>query len=449
MSLLNNKVFKNASWIIGCKIAQAILGLVVSMLTARYLGPANFGVLNYAASIVAFVAPIMNLGISSVLVQEFVAKKDNDGVILGTATTLCFISSFFCIAGVFAFTFIANGDEPETIIVCVLYSILLIFQALELVQYWFQAKYLSKYVSIIMFIAYFVVSAYKIILLVYDKGIYWFSVSQAFDFFLIAVGMLVVYKKLGGDKFSFSLSTAKRLLKNGKYYILSNMMITIFANTDKIMIKLMIDDTAAGLYSAGVACAGITGFVFSAIIDSFRPLIFECKGTKNENYEKNVSRLYCIVTYLSLLQSLFMTIFASIIVKILYGEEYSEASDVLRVIVWYTTFSYFGSVRNIWMLAENKQKYLWVINLSGALLNVILNFALIPIIGIIGAALASLVTQFFTNVIIGYIIIPIRQNNRLMLRGFDLRLLFSKRKNANKLNDNSAKTEEENERTDD
>lgn len=447
MSLLNNKVFKNASWIIGCKIAQAILGLVVSMLTARYLGPANFGVLNYAASIVAFVAPIMNLGISSVLVQEFVAKKDDDGAILGTATTLCFISSFFCIAGVFAFTLVANSSEPETIIVCVLYSILLIFQALELVQYWFQAKYLSKYVSIIMFIAYVVVSAYKILLLVFDKGIYWFAVSQAFDYFLIAIGMLIVYKKLGGGKLSFSFATAKRLLKNGKYYILSNMMITIFANTDKIMIKLMIDDTAAGLYSAGVACAGMTGFVFSAIIDSFRPLIFECKGTESVNYEKNVSRLYCIVIYLSLLQSVIMAVFADIIVKLLYGAEYAGATNVLRVIVWYTTFSYLGSVRNVWMLAENKQKYLWLINVSGALLNVILNFALIPIIGIIGAALASLVTQIFTNVVIGYIIRPIWHNNFLMLKGLNLRLLFAKK--GDRLNEHNEKLEEENERIDD
>ena len=51
--LLKNRVFKNASWIIGCKVAQMIINLVVGMLTARYLGPSNYGVINYAASIVA------------------------------------------------------------------------------------------------------------------------------------------------------------------------------------------------------------------------------------------------------------------------------------------------------------------------------------------------------------------------------------------------------------
>ena len=60
-------------------------------------------------------------------------------------------------------------------------------------------------------------------------------------------------------------------------------------------------------------------------------------------------------------------------------------------------FSYLGSVRNVWMLAENKQKYLWIINLSGALGNVILNLILIPIMGVNGAAVASLCTQIFAK----------------------------------------------------
>ena len=83
------------------------------------------------------------------------------------------------------------------------------------------------------------------------------------------------------------------------------------------------------------------------------------------------------------------------------------------------------SVRNIWILAENKQKYLWIINLSGASLNVILNYILIPVWGICGASFASLVTQFFTNVIVGYILKPIRKNNDIMLKALDIKNVFN------------------------
>ncbi len=414
-----NRVLKNASWIIGFQVVKSLLGLVISMLTARFLGPSNFGLINYAASIVAFVSPIMYLGLTGVLVQEIVNRPESEGKILGTAISLSFFSSLLCIGGVIAFVNIANKGERDTIIVCALYSILLIFQSLEMIVYWFQAKLLSKYSSIVSLIAYLLVSAYKIFLLTTKKSVYWFAVSNALDCMIIAVCLLIVYRKLGGQKLRFSFADAKRMLSKSRYYIISNMMITIFAQTDRIMLKLMIDDAATGYYSAAVTCAGMTGFIFSAIIDSFRPMIFDNKKTDERQYENNMCRLYSIIIYLSLLQSVVITVFSKLIIHILYGSAYDPSINALRLIVWYTTFSYLGSVRNIWILAEDKQKYLWIINLSGAAANVLLNYFLIPVMGIMGAALASLVTQIFTNVIIGFIIKPIRYNNTLMFRALN------------------------------
>lgn len=414
-----NRVIKNASWIIGIQLVKSLLGMVISMLTARFLGPSNFGLINYAASIVAFVTPIMYLGLNGVLVQEIVNTPEREGEILGTSVTLAFFSSLVCIIGVVSFSAIANRGEKDTIIVCALYSVLLIFQSFEMIIYWFQAKLLSKYSSIVSLLAYFVVSVYKIYLLAAHKSIYWFAVSNALDYMVIAFGAGIVYKRLGGERLKFNFATAKRLFSKSRYYIVSNMMIAIFAQTDRIMLKLMIDDAATGYYSAAVTCAGMTGFVFTAIIDSFRPMIFDDKKTDEILYEKDMCRLYGIIIYLSLLQSLVITLFSGLIIKILYGAAYSASINVLKLVVWYTTFSYLGSVRNIWMLAEDKQKYLWIINLSGALANVVLNYILIPIIGIMGAALASLITQVFTNVIIGFIIKAIRHSNTLMLRSLN------------------------------
>lgn len=422
--MVQNKIFKNAAWIIACKIIQAILGLLVTMLSARYLGPSGYGLINYAASIVAFVAPIMQVGLNSILVQELINTPEKEGETLGTALTMSFISSLFCVLGVIAFTAFVNYGEKDTIIVCGLYSLLLIFQALEMLQYWFQAKLKSKYVSIVMLIAYVVVSIYQIFLLIRGMPIYWFAVSKAFDYMLIAGALFIIYKKLGGDKFSFSWIALKKLFAKSKYYIVSSMMVTIFAQTDKIMIKLMIDDAATGYYSAATTCAGITTFIFSAIIDSFRPVIFERKKIGQKNFEKIIIQLYSIIIYLSLLQCIVITLFSPLIVNILYGVDYSPTIGVLRIVVWYTTFSYLGSVRNIWILANEKQKYLWVLNLFGALANVILNFILIPSFEIMGAALASLITQIFTNIFMNYIIKPIRPVNRLMLKGLTPKVLI-------------------------
>ncbi len=422
--MTENKVFKNATWIIACKIVQSLLGLVVSMFTARLLGPAGYGLINYAASIVAFVAPIMQLGLNSVMVQEIVNSPEKEGETLGTALLMNTCSALFCVLGIIGFVSVANHGETETLIVCALYSILLIFQALEMVQYWFQAKLKSKYVSIIALIAYTVMSAYKIFLLVSKAKVYWFALSQAIDVMVIALVLLIIYKKIGTQKFRFSKDAMKRMWKKSRHYIVASLMVTVFQQTDRIMIKLMLDDAATGYYSAAVACAGMTSFVFAALIDSFRPSIFEAKKTSEEGFKKNMTRLYSVIIYLSLAQCTVITLFAPLIIKILYGSAYAPASSALQIIVWYTTFAYLGSVRNIWILAENKQKYLWILNLSGALMNIALNAVLIPFWGILGAAFASLVTQIFTNVIMNIIVRPIRANNVFMWKSLNPKVLL-------------------------
>ncbi len=422
--MFKNKVAKNASWIIGCRVAQSVLSLVIGMMTARFLGPSNYGVINYVASIVAFVTPIMYLGLNSTIVHELISRPDKEGEVLGTSILMSVCSAVLCIIGVVSFVYFVNAGESETLIVCAIYSVLLIFNAIDLIQYWFQAKLMSKYTSVAMLIAYAVVSLYKIFLLVTQKSVYWFAASNFLDYALIALFLIIIYKNKQGQRFCFSKKMARELFSKSKYYIVSSMMVTIFAQTDKIMIKNMLGNEQVGLYTAAVATASVLSFIFSAIIDSFRPEILKSGKEDESKFEKNMILLYSIIIYLSLAVSVFMTMFAPVLINILFGRQYIAASSSLQIIVWYTTFAYIGSVRNVWILAKENQKYLWIINLSGATLNVVLNLMMIPIWGINGAAIASLITQIFTNVIVGWIIKDIRANNKLMFKSLNLKWLL-------------------------
>lgn len=417
------KVFNNAKWIVLCKLAQSVLQLVVGMITARYLGPSNYGLINYAASIVAFAIPIMRLGYDATLVREYVESPEKEDKITGTAITMNIISAAFCIIGVTLFSAVSNGNDQTTVLVCALYSISLVFAAAEMIQYWFQYKLLSKYASIIMLAAYFIVSAYKIILLITEKSVYWFAVTHSIEYGLIALGLLVVYFKNGG-KLRFSFSLGKKLIKNSRYYILAALMLVIIQNTDHVMLTLMKGKEENGFYAAAITAAGVFQFVYNAILDSYRPVILAKKKDDNEGFKLNVMRLYSITIYLSLAQSIVFSVGGNIIIGVLYGAEYDAAVSVLRILVWFLAFSVMGSVRNVWILAEQKQKYLWIINLSGALFNILLNFIMIKPFGACGAAFASLLTQLFSNFILGFIWKPLRENNKLILKALDPRFAF-------------------------
>lgn len=419
-----NRALKNASWIIVCRVIQSLISLVIGMISARYLGPSNYGVITYVSSVVAFALPIMQLGLNQTLVKEFVQSPEREGKILGTSLVINVLSSIVSMIGSVAFVFLVNAGEQETILVCILYSLTLLFQATEMTQYWFQYQLLSKYPSIATLSAYVAVSLYKIFLLVTQKSVVWFALSNVLDYFLISVILMVIYFKVGNQRLSFDWRLGREMLSRSKYYIIPSLMVMIFQHTDRIMIKLMMGETETGFYSAAITCVGISGFVFSAVIDSMRPVILEEKGKDQARYENRVAQLYAIITFISLAQSIGMTVLAKPLVNLLYGAEYAPTAGILCVAVWYVTFSYYGSVRNVWILAEGKQKYLFGINVIGAVANVLLNLLLIPRWGGVGAAVASLITQFFTNVIIGFVFKPIRENNRLMLKGLDPRVLL-------------------------
>lgn len=420
MGFYMNRVVKNASWIIGCRIIQLFLSLILTMLTARFLGPANYGVLNYAISVTAFFVPIALLGINSVLVQELVSYPEEEGRILGSSLILGLISSVLCVLGVILFVSIANNNEPDTIFVCGLYSLMMVFQVLELMQYWFQAKLLSKYTSVISLIAYFIVSSYKFYLLSTNKGIRFFALAYSLDYLIISVGLLVLYCfRKDTQKLQFSKTIAKRIINKSKYYILSSLMVTLFAQQDKVMIKMLIGNEATGLYSAAVTIVTMSGFVFVAVIDSVRPTIYESKQISEHIYEDKIIGLYSIIIYMCLIQGIIFNSFADIIINVVYGNKYDASVPALKILVWYSSFSYIGGVRDIWLLAENKQKYLVLINIIGASINLLLNAVLIKTLGICGAAIASLITQAFTNIILTFFIKPIRRNNYFVFKALN------------------------------
>jgi len=415
----SGKIAKNATWLIACKIVQALLSFIIGMLCARYLGPSNYGIIDYASAIVSFMVPVVQLGLRATLVRELIAAPDREGQILGTSLVMSCTASLLGIVGVAAFTLIANPNDPQTMLVCVLYSISLIFQATEMLQYWFQSKLLSKYTAVTSLAAYVIVSAYRCLLLITQKSVYWFAFSQALDYFLISVCLYGIYKRLSGQKLTVSFPLAKQLFKRSRYYIVSGIMVTFFSLTDRVMITLMLGNEANGYYSAAFSCAALSQFVFAAIVDSMRPSILEAKKVDTPDYGPRITQLYSIIVYLALLQSIVLTAAAPLVIRIIYGAAYSPAIQTLRIITWYTAFSYMGSVRNIWILAEQKQKMLWKINLSGALLNIIANYILIPIIGINGAAIASVGTQFFVNFALCFVIPSLRPVGRLALKAIN------------------------------
>lgn len=419
--LVKSKEARNAIWIIGGRVVQMIISFFVGVLTARYLGPGNYGIINYAGAYVIFFMAFCTLGINSVIVKDFVDHPDEQGETIGTTLVLRALSSFLSSVMIIGIVMIIDKGEPITITVTALCSVALIFQVADTLNYWFQSRYQSKVSSIATLIAYIITSAYRIFLLATQKDVQWFAFAASVDYICMAIILFSAYKKEEGPRLSFSKRKAKELLSTSYNYILASMMVAIYGQTDKLMLKQMLDETSVGYYSLASTINNMWVFVLAAIIDSMYPTIIQYAGKNKDKFNKKNKQLYAIVIYVSIVVAVGFMIFGKWIIMILYGEAYLPATTPLKIVCWYTIFSYLGTARNAWIVSTNNQKYLKYICCGAAIANIVLNFMLIPVWGASGAAMASLITQVSTIVLIPYIIKDMRPNVRLMWEAFLLK----------------------------
>lgn len=425
--MINQQVSKrknfisNTSWIISEKIIQMVIQLVVGMISVRYLGPENYGTISYVASIISLFNSICTLGLEGIIIKKFIEEPENVGEIIGTSIVMRIISSIVSILGIITMIYVVDNGDQLLLLLAVLQSMSLIFMSFEIIDFWFQSKLNSKYVSIARTIATITTSVWKICLLVTSKSIAYFAFSTTLQSIVVAVILYYIYFKQGGKKMTVSLYRAKMLISESYHFILSGLMVVIYTQMDKFMIGNMIGNTQVGIYTAASNIPGMYIFIFLAIINSSRPIILEEKRNNEETYIKRIKQLYSVIIWSSIVIGVVTIFVGKLVVNILYGEEYISGSNVLLISTWTNIFSTLGTARGIWVVAENKNKYSKKYLFWGTFVNVILNSILIPYKGIEGAAIATLITQVTTCIIAPLFYKETRIHTRYILEAFMLK----------------------------
>lgn len=396
IKLKGNKFLANTGWMIGERVFQMAISLVIGMITARYLGPSNYGIINYSASFVSLFTVICTLGLEGVIIKQFVDYPEQEGTVLWSGIAMRCLSSILSIFAITIIVCLLNPGDSLMLTVAILQSISLFFRSFELIDFWYQSKLKSKYVTIIKSTAYILISIYKIVLLVLKKDIRWFAFSNTLDMIIIALLLVLSYYRYGGKGFRISISICKSLIKQSYHFILSGLMVTLYGHVDKIIIGQMMNEKSVGLYSVAISICAQWNFVPMAIINSARPVIMKEKTLDEDKYIKRLKQLYSSIIWLNILFCSAVTVLSRYIIQFLYGDEYLGSTTSLMIVVWSTLFSLLGSARGIWIISEKKNQYVKKYIFWGAMFNIVLNMILIPLIGIEGAAIATLITQIVT-----------------------------------------------------
>lgn len=425
--LFKSNNLKNSYWIICEQVFQMLLSLLVGIWTARYLGPSNYGTLQYTAAYISFFINIAALGMEGVIIKEMIAHPDEEGTYLGSAIIFRLVAGLLSSVAIVLLIVILNSGDTLKLVLVIIQTTQFIFRSFEILNAWFQRRLQSKYVSIGKMAASIIVSGYKILLLVTAQELVWFAFSYALTDFVLASVLIYFYKREGGQKLKYSFIKGKELFLGSYHFVLADIMFAIYGYSDRIMIGKMMTDADVGFYTIAAGVSTMWLFVPNAIIKSFRPTIMEFKEKGNEiMYKRRLEQLMSTVFWLSAGVALVLTVLGKLAVQIMYGDAYLSSTAPLVILVWSTVFAVTSMSRQIWILSENKNKYVKLFSFMGATLNVILNLILIPIWGIWGAAIATLVTEFLICVIAPFLFKQTNELGHIVLRAIAWKWYFNK-----------------------
>ncbi|MEL7241324.1 MAG: flippase [Cyanobacteria bacterium J06643_5] len=400
------KILSNTGWLFGDRILRMGAGLLVGVWVARYLGSERYGLFNYAFAFISLFTPIFTLGLDDVVIRQLVKESSDKQKILGTTFGLKLIGGIVSVLFAVGCIVLLGEKNTLTIWLVAILAMTGVFRTADTIDLWFQSQVQSKYTVVAKNIGYLSSTLLKVGLILNEAPLIAFAWATLAEIVIGAIGLICIYQVKGFSKiwnWNWSLTTAKNLLRESFPLIFSGFAILIFMKIDQIMLGQMKGDSEVGIYSAAVRVSELWYFIPTAIVSSVAPSIYAAKEKSEHHYYKRIGQLLRLLTYISLAIAIPMTFLSKNVVLIMFSQEYIEAAPILAVHIWASLFVFMGIATLPWFIAEGLNHLSLRKTLLGAILNVILNFLLIPEYGGLGAAIATISSQaasaFFSNVI--------------------------------------------------
>jgi O-antigen/teichoic acid export membrane protein len=402
-SLGFKKYFKNTSWMFLERVVRLVLSFVVNIYIIRYLGAEKFGILSYAMSYVGLFATIATLGLDNITVRELVQTPSEKHNILGTVLSLRIFGSAIMMI-LILLSFLVVSESSASILLILIIAAGPIFQSFWVVDFYNQAKIQVKNSTLVHIVSLIVSSVLKVLLILLDAPLVYFAAVTSAEFLFSGIGFFITYQSQEKDffKWEFRFNLGMKLLKDSWPLILSGLVIAVYMKIGQIMIGRMMTKTDVGYYSTAVRLCEAWYFIPMALASSLFPAIVNYKKISEELYLSRLQKLYDLLTWIAIGIAIPVTIFAEDIIIILFKAEFLPAASVLVIYIWAGIATFLGVASSQYLITENLTKMSFYRTLMGMIANVILNYTLIPIYGITGSALATLISYSVATFSIGF-----------------------------------------------
>jgi len=391
---------KNSLWLVTEKVVFLFVSFGINLLLARHLKPELYGSLSFLLAAVTILMPVMALGLNSLVTRELMQRSDDTASILGSAIGLRLLAGLLVAAvGVFAaYQFLPSSQW-------VLFSVLIVAsvsQCFVVIDFWLQARSANRYGAIARLTLLLSMSVARLVAIYFDSGVDVFVYLLCAEWLVLALCYVQLYRRYGGGFTELTLTRpeAANLFRQGTWLWFSAIGAILVLKVDQLMLAFLVNDQAVGIYAAAVRLSEVWYLLPVALMTGYFPQLIAAKQAKSGDYERSLQWLCDTLLCAAVLVAVFITLTADFFVPLLFGNSYVESADVLVIHVWAGIFFFTAALVNRWLLIEGALVATFCVQAVGAVTNIGFNFWLIPQYGVIGAAIATVLSALVGGYVI-------------------------------------------------
>lgn len=398
---INRLILKNSFWL---SLAQGISGFVnlfLAIFIARTLGPSEYGKFAYALSFVTLFSTIFDFGLTVTVTREFAKNSDEEKYF----QNILFLKMIIGVLAIFLIIFISffiTQDKTLRSIIFILGVYRFFFEALNLVYAFFRARQNMQFEALIRFLqalGLFLVIAIMIYIgasVIYLS--YAYAISTFFAFFTTLMVLFSQKKIFQHFQFKFNHPIYKKYLLIGWYLALAQGAGDIMVNTDSFLLGYWGMLNGVGLYNAAAKINFIVLFPMSLITTALFPALIQALKKSETQFIQLWQHWMKGTLFFAVMVSFFVCYQAETIIRLFFGETYLPAAATLKILLIMAMIVYINNLYFQVILIFNQQKIIFYSQLVGCIINILLNFILIPRWNINGAAIATIGGQLISGI---------------------------------------------------
>lgn len=402
MSTVRQKIAYNVTFSSVVRIIDTFLALIITALLTRYLGPQGFGDYVIVFTFGYILTVLADLGLYSITVREISRNEAEENKIINNAFTLRMASTaiiFF--VGVAAMYFLPYQNHVKVGMILASVGFWSLFSAQILTSVFQKNLRIDKAALAEMAGRIFQL----ILVLVFIREnlgflsiIIAFSLSSAVNFF-VSCRFAGKFSKLG---IAADFSVWKKMIREGWPLAFSAILVMLYFRLNIVILSLMKGGEAVGIFGAGYKILENLIFFPAMFVGLVMPMMSRAAKEDIKRFKEILHKSFNALVIILVPLTMMTVILSDNIIYAIAGEKFSESAKVLNILIFATALIFLGTLWSNAIIALNRQRELVKIYSLGAILNFAANLILIPPLSYIGAAWATLATEFLVTALMAF-----------------------------------------------